>query len=880
MTYLYLLQQIRIATMGIFDTLFIYISSLGETTITFWLMGFVYWCVDKDAGAYMAWNVSLSCTASQWLKKLFNVPRPWLQDTRLTPVEAALSGAQDASFPSGHTVRAGATWGTAAFKQKDKWLKTTLYVVVILVAFSRNYLGVHTLWDILGAVILVATGIIVTNLGAKWIDGSVKRDVIICAIGCLICFVPMLRYGCLSNAGYGFGFISGWFIERRWIRFTLPNSNEQRAIRFLLGAMGILYIQKSIASTLSFIMEGKYSGFFTGFVMGLFIMAIYPLFYDSKKRRKAGFTVLAIVIILNMMLAAVINHNQRIAIDNNDIIEEQVDANQALEEPLVEVEPLYANFTDGQWLYLEDGTPANRRMDTIPHDIVTIGHRGYNACYPENTLASFQGAMDMGCDMIETDVQLTSDGRVVIYHDTTADRSGRNGAISEYTYNQFMKLEIEGEPVCDLEQFLSLVASNDAASNKRISIYLELKDIGDVEGYEEQVLAIVDAYGLRDRTVFASFNYDYLMTYKSIDENIKTLYNVSEYDTSVVNHPSDYYGLYLPLVNREVVDAIHASGSQVYVWTVDEMSDIKNCIDMGVDGICSNQLGRVITMVHPEYEDLFTYFGGDFVLPGLHNSNMPDYLKSYVMQGMTMAEGYTLAVAYDKNGGNSIMYVLDANHQWITTLRLPNNAHCGGCAFDANNGLLWVTGLTGSVYAMDWTQVKTLIESARDPLYIMDGLTEITIYQTDLVNHNGVQVASFMCVDDSHMYVGSYTIGIDGVLNCYDISDPYNPVQINTQVIPEKIQGIAMMYVAGDKCTVLVQGAQTDDTNLLIYEYTEDNSGYPVDTSLKKYYLPEGAQQPVVDNDGVWVMFESASQPYRWSCRIANDRAYKVRIDL
>ena len=90
MTYLYLLQQIRIATMGIFDTLFIYISSLGETTITFWLMGFVYWCVDKDAGAYMAWNVSLSCTASQWLKKLFKVPRPWLQDTRLTPVEAAL----------------------------------------------------------------------------------------------------------------------------------------------------------------------------------------------------------------------------------------------------------------------------------------------------------------------------------------------------------------------------------------------------------------------------------------------------------------------------------------------------------------------------------------------------------------------------------------------------------------------------------------------------------------------------------------------------------------------------------------------------------------------------------------------------------------------
>ena len=52
-----------------------------------------------------------------------------------------------------------------------------------------------------------------------------------------------------------------------------------------------------------------------------------------------------------------------------------------------------------------------------------IGHRGYPARYPENTLASFEGAMQAGCDMIELDVTLTKDRKVVVIHDDTLDRT-------------------------------------------------------------------------------------------------------------------------------------------------------------------------------------------------------------------------------------------------------------------------------------------------------------------------------------------------------------------------------------------------------------------------------------------------------------------------
>ena len=193
-TYLLVLQYFRESFGGIFDDMMLEITSLGEQIWTFLLLAFVYWCMDKRAGVYMAGNVGLSCTYSQYFKWLFRVDRPWIRDTRVVPVEKALAGAGGYSFPSGHTVRAAATWGSLAsyFRKTNKALCRIGWLVAILVAFSRNYLGVHTSWDIAGAFVLTFFSMWLMARALSWSECRKNRDIVLGAVGCILCFLPML----------------------------------------------------------------------------------------------------------------------------------------------------------------------------------------------------------------------------------------------------------------------------------------------------------------------------------------------------------------------------------------------------------------------------------------------------------------------------------------------------------------------------------------------------------------------------------------------------------------------------------------------------------------------------------------------------------------
>ena len=120
-----------------------------------------------------------------------------------------------------------------------------------------------------------------------------------------------------------------------------------------------------------------------------------------------------------------------------------------------------------------------------------IAHRGYSGQFPENTLAAFAGALDIGADYIELDVQLSKDGQVVILHDDSLKRTtGVDGKVSDFTYEELAGLDagawfdasFAGEKIPTLEEALTLIRDT------QCGVYLELKDIGQVEGFEEAVL--------------------------------------------------------------------------------------------------------------------------------------------------------------------------------------------------------------------------------------------------------------------------------------------------------------------------------------------------------------------------------------------------------
>ena len=148
------LQTIRT---GFGDFLLGTITHLGEETV-FLAVGLLFlWCIDKKRGYYILFAGFVGTVLNQFLKILCRVPRPWVIDPEFSIVESARAEATGYSFPSGHTQSAASLFGGIALSEKKhRWIRWGLVAILILVAFSRLYLGVHTPADVLTSLLLGA----------------------------------------------------------------------------------------------------------------------------------------------------------------------------------------------------------------------------------------------------------------------------------------------------------------------------------------------------------------------------------------------------------------------------------------------------------------------------------------------------------------------------------------------------------------------------------------------------------------------------------------------------------------------------------------------------------------------------------------------------
>ena len=152
MEFLYLLENIRNVVL---DKIMLGVTFLGEE-IPFMVIGMLLlWCVDKFEGYYMLSVGFVGTQINQLLKVIFRIPRPWVKDPEFKPVGSAIKEATGYSFPSGHTQSATGNFGTIALWGKKNWLRIVMVVLIVLVAFSRMYLGVHTPLDV-GVSLLIA----------------------------------------------------------------------------------------------------------------------------------------------------------------------------------------------------------------------------------------------------------------------------------------------------------------------------------------------------------------------------------------------------------------------------------------------------------------------------------------------------------------------------------------------------------------------------------------------------------------------------------------------------------------------------------------------------------------------------------------------------
>lgn len=152
MELLYFLEGIR---NPVLDAIMSFITLFGDETLFMVLAMLMFWCVDKYRGYLVLCVGFVGTLINQFLKLTFRIPRPWVKDPNFTIVESAREAATGYSFPSGHTQNAVGTFGAIGITARRNASRIVCILLLILVPFSRMYLGVHTPLDV-GVSILIA----------------------------------------------------------------------------------------------------------------------------------------------------------------------------------------------------------------------------------------------------------------------------------------------------------------------------------------------------------------------------------------------------------------------------------------------------------------------------------------------------------------------------------------------------------------------------------------------------------------------------------------------------------------------------------------------------------------------------------------------------
>lgn len=308
MDYLFFLQNLRETLMSWVSLLFLFISEFG-VALSFLIPFVIYWCVDKNAGKKILFGYSFSLPLNDFIKNVACVYRPWIKDSRLHIYEGAKSTATGYSFPSGHTVGASSSFFGIWYWQKSrKVIAAFFFILPFFVAFSRNWLGAHTLIDVLVA--LLEGFLIVVFLG-KFIEKFDKDgfDVIFLILSFVMIIILYLivflksypidylpngsiavdpqkmKYDFIKSTGIFLGFVISWVLERRVVKFEVPKSFYQKII---VGIIGIATIGLLLYVIFPFILSGcqkEIRGFIKYFLTLIWATFLYPLIFSRVLKK-------------------------------------------------------------------------------------------------------------------------------------------------------------------------------------------------------------------------------------------------------------------------------------------------------------------------------------------------------------------------------------------------------------------------------------------------------------------------------------------------------------------------------------------------------------------------------------------------------------------
>jgi glycerophosphoryl diester phosphodiesterase len=231
-----------------------------------------------------------------------------------------------------------------------------------------------------------------------------------------------------------------------------------------------------------------------------------------------------------------------------------------------------------------------------------IAHRGACAVAPENTMAAFRRAVEMGVDCVETDLHISRDGRLIIVHDATLTRTtSGDGLVKNFTFAELRELdagrwfapEFEGERLPAMEELLDLAGQTD------LGLYLEIKG-GAGYGVERAVISALRGRKEAKASVVLCFDASVLERIHQLDRLLMTglLFESGGEDMvrEAVRVGARQIAPRGDCVTPELLADAHRRGLKVVTWTINEPSQMRALALMGVDGIMTNHADRLIAV--------------------------------------------------------------------------------------------------------------------------------------------------------------------------------------------------------------------------------------------------------------------------------------------
>lgn len=231
-----------------------------------------------------------------------------------------------------------------------------------------------------------------------------------------------------------------------------------------------------------------------------------------------------------------------------------------------------------------------------------IAHRGDSAHFPEDTLAAFQGAIQAGAGWLEMDVQRTKDGRLVVIHDETVDRTtDGSGRVADLTFDQIRSFNIgDGERVPTFEEAIRL------AKESGIGLFPEAKNATLYPGIEDEMVQTLRQEGYLKQTILQSFVRDQLAGVSGDNPDLIIcplygLWDLSLSDIQPENAKTVCPMAEMVLLNPWMVRRAHQDGRLVYPWfvAIESPLTMRLLLALGVDGLIVDDPGALRQILGP-----------------------------------------------------------------------------------------------------------------------------------------------------------------------------------------------------------------------------------------------------------------------------------------